>query len=194
MVNNVLSYNLLPALSEKLYLVDVDFLWVNIIFSVILVAIGIFLGKLVKYLVNRGIEKSGIQRTTKKSFIDLLLGVIKWSIYILFFIIALDQLGIPQLTDWLTSILVVVPALVGALLLISMGFALATYLKDLVEESKIEGWETFSKIVFYFLIYIFMVFAFRTALIGYDSQVINILIIILTAIVGIGVTYKEFSR
>jgi len=75
-----------------------------------------------------------------------------------------------------------------------MGFALATYLKDLVEESKIEGWETFSKIVFYFLIYIFMVFAFRTALIGYDSQVINILIIILTAIVGIGVTYKEFSR
>jgi len=80
------------------------------------------------------------------------------------------------------------------LLLISMGFALATYLKDLVEESKIEGWETFSKIVFYFLIYIFMVFAFRTALIGYDSQVINILIIILTAIVGIGVTYKEFSR
>ena len=194
MINKVVIYNLLSALAEKFSLGNVDFLLINLIFAVLLILLGIFLGKLAKYLVKRGIERSGIERTKQKSFVELLLSVIKWSIYILFFIIALDQMRIPQLTNWLTSILVVVPALVGALILVGTGFALATYLKDLIEDSKIEGWEIFSKLIFYFLLYIFMVFAFKTALIGQDEQVVNVLVVIITTILGIGIAYREFRR
>ncbi len=190
----MITLSLLSALSEKFYVGDINIFIINLVFAIILILFGIFLGKFIKFALRKGIDKSGVTRTAKRSFIELLLSVIKWSIYILFFILALDQIGIPQLTNWITSTLVVVPALVGALLLISIGFAIATYLKDLTEESKIEGWEVLSKLFYYFIIYVFMIFALKTALISQDKNVVNVLIVIFTAIITTGLVFWNIKQ
>jgi len=190
----MIALSLLSVLSDKFAIGDINLFLINLVIAIILLGIGIFLGKFVKFVFKKTLEKSGVERTTKKSFIELFLTVIKWSIYLLFLSLALDQLGIPQLTKWLTSILVVIPAIVGALLLISLGFGIAVYLKSLVEESEIEGWKILANIMFYFSIYIFSIFAIKTALISQDKSTVNMIVLILTAIITAAIAYYHVKK
>lgn len=163
----------------------VDSLLRNIIVAAILLAAGIGLGLLVKYILNKIVKRAEFN-PSQKSFVSLFISLVKWSIFILFLNFALIQLGIPQFTAWLTSILVVIPAVVGALVLIGMGFAVASYLKEVVEDSRISGWHILSQILFIFVNYVFAVFAFKTALISFDKAVVNYLLLILTAALALG--------
>ena len=185
----MIIYSLASILQGKLGIMDFNLFLVNLIFAVILLLVGLALGWLIKSILSRIIEKAEIEKTASKNFIHLFLTVIKWSIYLLFVSLALDQLGIPELTNWLSSFLVVIPAFVGALILIVIGFAIAVYLRDLIESSKILSWNILSMIIFYFVLYTFLMFALKTALIGQDKNTVNIIIIILTAVVSIGVVY-----
>ena len=166
----------------------------NIIFSVVIMAVGIVLGIIIGYWLKRFLEKARIEKSAKYSFFVLFIAVIKWSIFLLFLSWALKELEVPQFTSWLTEILVVIPALTGALILITAGFAIASYLKGLIEDSKVEGWKILSKIFFMFILYVFMVFAFKTALISFDTKTVNILLIILTAVVSGGIVFWYFRK
>ena len=180
----MINLGLISVLTDKLAITDMDVFLMDLIIAAILVFIGIVVGNFSKFILKKLIEHSTMQKVAKKSFIELFLTAVKWSLYVLFIAMALDQLGIPKLTDWLTAILVVIPAFVGAILLISIGFGVAMYLKDIVEESNIIGNKVLSMILFYFILYVFLVFALRTALIGQDKQTVNIIIIIFTAIIS----------
>ena len=151
----------------------------NIVIAFILLAAGIVLGLLVKHILNRIVDRAKFS-ASHKSFVSLFISVVKWSIYILFLNFALVQLGIPQFTVWLTSILVVIPAIVGALVLIGAGFAVASYLKEIIEDSRVSGWEILSEILFIFVNFIFIIFAFKTALISLDKTIVNYLLLIIT--------------
>jgi len=166
---------------------------VNLLIAVVLIVVGIFLGKLVKFILRKGLEKIDIT-IVKPSFIKLFLVVVKWSIYILFIDIALMQLGVPAFTNWLTTILGVIPALTGALIILSVGFAIAIYLKKTIVESKVEGWQNLSQIFFYFIIYIFMIFAFKTALLSLqDKFLTNALAITFTVLGGFALLIYYFK-
>ena len=157
----------------------------NLLIAVIIVIVGIFLGKIVKFALRKGFERLKVDKIAKPSFFDLFLVVVKWSIYILFIDLALIQLGIPEITGWLTTILGVIPALTGALIIISAGFAIAVYLRKVISESKIEGWQILSQIFFFFVVYLFMIFAFRTALISLNDRLLtNALLVVFTALGG----------
>ncbi len=167
----------------------------NLLIAVIIFIVGVFLGKIVKFLLRKGLEKLKVSKIVKPSFLDLFLVIVKWSVYILFINFALIQLSIPEFTWWLTTILGVIPALTGALIIISAGFAIATYLRNIISESKIEGWQILSQIFFFFIVYIFMIFAFRTALISLsDSFLVNILLAIFTTLGGIAMIAYYFKE
>ena len=166
----------------------------NLLIAIAIVIAGIFLGKIVKFLLRKGLEKLKASRVVKQSFLDLFLVIAKWSVYILLINLALIQIGIPEFTGWLTTILGVIPALTGALIIISAGFAIATYLRNIISESKIEGWQILSQIFFFFIVYIFMIFAFRTALISLsDRFLVNILLAVFTTLGGIALLIYYFK-
>jgi len=167
---------------------------VRIIFAAILIFIGVILGKFVRKATTKLLRQIKIKERAGGSFFNLLVWVIQVSIYILFFNLALAQLNIPALTNWLISVLIIIPACVGALILIGLGFAVAVYLRGIVEDSDVIGWRVLSMILFYFVIYISIIYAFKSALISIDAQVSNSIIIILTAIVGAGVAYYHVSN
>jgi hypothetical protein len=177
-----------------LNLESLDVFIVNFIIAVILFGVGIILGRFVTRILRKSAERTRVESTLRKSFVELFITVIRWSIYIIFINLALAQLNIPQLTDWLISVLVVIPALTGALLIIGAGFAVGQYLKEIIKESKIEGWDTLSMILFYFVMYIFLVFAIKTALIKQDKNIVNIIILILTGVVSAAVAYWHVSK
>lgn len=184
----------LRILGEKFQIQDFNLFFVNLALAIILLVFGFVLGRFVKYVLKKAIYQANLDRTIRASFIDLFLTVIKWAIYVLFVNLALIQVGIPQFTEWITSILVVIPALVGALILIAIGFAIAVYLREVIEESQILGWKTLSKIFFYFVIYVFMIFAIKTALLSQSKELVNTLVIVLTAIIAAGVTYWHIKK
>ena len=180
----------LSALTGKLKIPDLNVFLVNLILAAAILIAGIILGKLVRFLIKKAIEGSEIEKEVRRSFIQLFLTSIKWAIYLLFFDLALIQLEVADFTGWITSILVVFPALVGALILIAIGFTIGAYLKGIIKESKIENWEILGNLLFYFVLYIFSIFALKTALISQDKSTVNIIIIILTGAAATSIAYK----
>ncbi len=163
----------------------------NLLFEIFL-AIGILLfgilfGNLISHLLLKIVKAVNINKKIPNSFIKLIITVIRWSIYITFLIISLTKFSVPILGDFITRILVVIPALTGALILISIGFAIAIYLKRIIKDSEIVEWKTLSTYIYYFVLYVFGVYALNLALISIDSLFKNILITLLTTIVGVSV-------
>jgi len=166
--------------------------------ALVIIILGILLGKIISLGLKKISQKLELNKYVRGSFIDLFLVVIKWSIYIIFINIGLNQLGIPTLTNFFTNILIVIPAFIGALALLAIGFAIAVYLRGVIEDSEITGWDLLSKMIFYFVLYIFGIYSIKLALISFDETMTNYLILILTAVITAVVGYlfvkKEIKR
>ena len=173
---------------------NIDQIIVNSILAIILLGVGILLGKFLEKILKRAVERTSIEREIKPSFVNLFISVIKWSIYVIFVNLALTQFHIPALTDWLVSALVIIPALTGAIVLIWVGFAIASYLERAIEESRIHGWEVLSKVFFYFVLYLFLFFAIKMAFVGQDRDFVNTILIIFTVIVGAAVAWWNVRK
>lgn len=167
---------------------------VQIIVSAIILVLGVLIGKFVSIMLRRALERARITHTNGYGFLKRLLIVIEWSIYVLFLSLALKVLGIPKFSDWLSSVLLVIPALVGGLLIITIGFAISNYLGTAILESKLHDKETLAKIFYFFVLGVFMVFAFKTALISLNEWTANITVVILTAIVSLVVAYCKIRE
>ncbi len=174
---------------HSFFSVNLNEFLVRLFVAICLILIGIFLGRIIAFGLKRLAEKIKLEKNIRPSFIKLIIAVIKWAIYIIFIDLALIELPIPQLTELITKVLVVIPALVGSLLLIATGFAIAIYLREVVEDSEITGWRVLSLYLYYFILYVFGVYALKIALISLDEFVSNILIILLTAIIGVSIAY-----
>lgn len=181
-------YGILASL-KNLPLIKNNEVFFNILAGILIIVLGIIIAQVVIVALRKFIKRNGVDKLIHKSAIHLFSTVIRWSIYILFLNLALIKLNIPELNNWLIPILALIPALVGSLILIAMGFLLALYLRDIIEDSKIEEAKILSKIVFYFIIYVFVIFAFKTIMINQDKTTTNIIIIILSSISAAGIAF-----
>jgi len=169
--------------------VDVNSLILQILFAIFLLIVGILLGKIIKYGLKKASDRLEIHKKVKESFIDLFLTVVKWSIYIIFLNIALFQLPFVALTGTVSTVLVVIPAFVTSLVLIAFGFGLAIYLRNIIEESEMTGWKILSQYFFYFILYVFGIYALKISLVSLDELTTNIILITMTIIAGVTVAY-----
>jgi hypothetical protein len=172
-----------------LEIIENNMVFFNILIGILIIVLGIVVAQIFTSILRKFIKRNGVDKLVHKSALHLFSTVIRWSIYILFLNLALMKLNLPELTGWLVPILSMIPALVGALILIAAGFFMALYLRDIIEDSRIEEAKILSRIIFYFIIYVFVIFAFKTAMINQDKSTINIIIIILTAISAAGITF-----
>jgi len=179
---------------EELFLKIGGSFLLEIFLAVIILLIGIFLGKFVAYILSKIVKTADIEKEIRPSFLKLIITVIKWSIYIIFVNLALSQFSIPQISGLVTKVLVVIPALTAALVLIGIGFAIAIYLREVVEDSEVTEWKTLSIYIYYFVLYIFGVYALNLALISIDSLFRNILVVLLTAIIGVSVAFVSVKK
>jgi len=181
-------------LLEDLLSIDYNSFITNLVFAAIIVIIGFLLGTAINFLLKKLAKKAELDRGRGYNFIRLGITVITWSIYLLFLNFALIQLNIPTLTNWLSSILLIIPALTGALILLVVGFAIATYLRGVIEESRIPEYKTLASIFWHFVLYVFSIFALKTALISLEGRIVNYLILILTFLIGGAVAYSTIKK
>ncbi len=166
----------------------------DILFAIVLLFLGIFLGKFVGYFLSRIVKATDIEKEVRPSFVRLIITVIKWSIYIVFVNFALDQFSIEGLSNVITNVLVVVPALTVALVLIGIGSIVAIYLREVIEDSEITGWKMLSEYIYYFVLYVFGVYSINLALISIDSLIRNILIVVLTVIISGTIAFSKIKN
>ena len=174
--------------------IDIDRLILGGIISVAIIIFGIFLGKIVTIGLKRLSEKLELDKKIRGSFIDLFVVIIRWSIYIVFLSFGLNQLEIPSLTNFFTSVLITIPALAGALILIILGFIIAYYLREVIKNSEITGGKLISKVIFYFILYIFGVYTIKKALISLSEATTNWIIIILTAVMSTAIAFVVVKK
>lgn len=177
------------ALYDILEEITLDELILRGFFALGIIIIGILIGKIIDFLLRKISEKIDLNKHMKASFIDLTLLVIRWSIYIIAINLAIKQIGIPAVTDYLSVFLIAIPAFVGGLLLIILGFALAFYLKKVIKSYESEGWEFVSQLVFYFVLTIFGIYSLRVALEPITEAARNSIIIIAVTIGLAGAMY-----
>lgn len=121
----------------------------RLIGAVVVLLIGLFVGRLVATLVTKGLRMVRFDQIADRAEIDDFLrnaGVqmdpaavvgelAKWFVYIVFFQIAASTLGIPELTAILNQILAFIPRIVVALAILLIGALAANFLSGLVRGS-----------------------------------------------------------
>lgn len=163
---------------------------VNGVIALALIFVGAIIGRIANSILKNALDRARIEKTNAYNFFNFLIVVIKWGVYILFLSLAIKVLNVPQFTGWITDVLIIIPAVIGGLIIIVAGFAIAVYLRKIIEESKVESFEILSSIIFYFIIYVSLVFALKTALIPLDSTTVNIIVIVLTGVVAAGAVFR----
>lgn len=189
--STILAINPLPW---KNLGITINQLLVNLVIAAVIFFLGIVLGKVIEKILQKIFDKNKLSKKVKYSFIDLFITIVKWSIYILFLDLALIRLQIPALTSWLTSILGMVPAFTASLLLLSAGFGIAAYLKDVILESEIKDGEILATILFYFILYVFAVFAAKTVFFQFEKTFVNNLIIVISGVTATAIIYSHIKN
>ncbi|MCX6815969.1 MAG: hypothetical protein NT120_03900 [Candidatus Aenigmarchaeota archaeon] len=170
----------------------VDFL-PSLISAVILLVIGLVVGKVVGRVVKEVLEKVKVDyyvHETHKpiySFSSIFAVITRWWIYLAFISAALsrDVLGVTQLALWIAEITNFIPKIIGASLILVVGYALGEYIKSHIKKTQTLWGAMVGKILFFFIIYVSI--ALALPILGLSSTLINNILLIIIASMGLGI-------
>jgi hydrogenase maturation factor len=103
---------------------------------------------------------------------------------------AILQVQFIGLTRVISDALIVIPALVGAIVLISIGFAIAVYLREIIEDAEVTDWRVLSMYLYYFILFVSGVYALNLALISIPFSIRGWILVVASVIISIAVGYK----
>jgi len=166
-----------------------SYLIYNLLPAVIILLIGWIVGKVLGKVTKELLKKVKADRYFKfgRGFeISNIFGlIVSWIFYLVFIQAAVSVLGIPTLEIFVGEILDFIPGLLGAMIVILVGYILAKYVQGQVIATKAEYSEFIGKVIFFFTIIIAISLALPFVKI--DPSLINNIILILVGSVGIGI-------
>lgn len=148
--------------------------------------IGLVVGRVIKELLRRLKVDEYVARGKRPVFrlSDIFSVIATWSIYLVFIQAAVDTLGIVALSLFLQGILAFIPGLIKAIMVVIVGYALAEYVRQNVEASKVTYSGLVGRVLFFLTIYIAI--AMALPLVGIDPFLVNALLLVIAGSVGIG--------
>lgn len=167
--------NFLPRLGGAIVLLIIG--WV----------IGSLIGKAIKKIILRyKIDERIIKKGKIFKISEIFPLIISWLIYLVFIQIALseDVLGIAILAEIVKKIVSFIPSLLEGVLIVVVGYILAEYIKEHVEKSKMIYSEIVANVLFFFVIYVSI--ALALPLWGIDPYLVNNILLVIIASIGIG--------
>jgi len=170
----------------------IDFL-PNLVGAIILLVIGLVVGKVVGRVVKEVLEKIKIDyyvSETHKPVVQLsnLFSVVaRWWIYLAFIAAALSRevLGITQLAIWISTIEAFIPKIIGASLILVVGYALGEYIKGHIKKTNTLWGVMTGKVLFFFILYVSI--ALALPILGISASLINNILLIIIGAVGLGI-------
>lgn len=150
----------------------------NIFWAFVIFALGLALGHWVQVLARKAFEilkledlskTIGVGKFLKKMEVeaklqDLISGALRWIVVLIFFISALDILGLSSISQVLLSILSYVPSVVAALFVFFLGYFVASFVEKLVKGAIASLDKDLAKPLSIFARWLILVIAFFAAL------------------------------
>jgi len=166
--------NFLPNLAAAIVLLIIG--WV----------VGLVVGKVTKEVMSRLKVDKYVAGGKKPVFslTDILSVVFRWAIYLVFIQAAVEAIGVTVLVAFLSSILGFIPKLIKAILVVLAGYAIAEYVRQQVETSKVAYSDLVAKLLFFLIVYIAI--AMALPLMGVDPFIVNAVLLVLVGSVGLG--------
>jgi hypothetical protein len=170
----------------------VDFL-PSLVSAIVLLIIGLVVGKIVGRVVGEVLTKLKVDyyvSETHKPVVhigNLFAVVSRWWIYLAFISAALsrDVLGITQLAIWVAEINSFIPKIIGASLILVVGYALGEYIKGHIKRTNTLWGTLVAKILFFFVIYVSI--ALALPVLGISATLVNNILLVIIGSVGLGV-------
>lgn len=171
-------------------------LWGSFLLSLPLIAaaivtliVGFIVGKVVGWVVHKILLRAKVDEYIEGPKPALRLSHIfsvlaKWIIYLVFIQQAAFFLNITIITNFIQSAIGFLFGLIEAALIIIIGYSLASYIKERLITTKTVYSEVVGNILFFLLVYLSI--AMALPFVGIDATLVNWILLILIASVGIG--------
>jgi len=164
----------------------------NLVAAIILLVIGLVVGKVVGRVVKEVLERVKLDyyvtETHKPSIsVSNLFAVIaKWWIYLGFITAALSRevLGVTALSIWIAEINAFIPRIIGAAVIMVVGFVLAEYIKSHLKKTNSLYGILVGKVLFFFVLYVSI--ALALPMLGISAALVNNILLVIIASVGLG--------
>ncbi|MBI2971302.1 MAG: hypothetical protein HYY37_02695 [Candidatus Aenigmarchaeota archaeon] len=163
----------------------------NLVGGVILLVIGLVIGKVVGRVVHELLDRVRldyyVSETQKPvySLAAMFSMIVRWWIYIAFITAAVAVLQVEQLTLWMSDVRRFVPNVIGAAVIMVVGYVLAEYIKSHLQKAQ-KLWATVvGKTLFFFVLYVSIALALET--LGITASLVNNVLVVVIASVGLGV-------
>ena len=165
----------------------------NLVAAIILLIIGLVVGKIVGRVVREILARIKldyyITETHKPpiSFSELFAVIVRWWIYLAFIMAALSQevLGVPALAAWMSQVTAFIPNIIGAALIIIVGYILGEYILGQFKKPGRGFGILVGKLLFFFIVYVAV--ALALPILGINATLVNF--IMLTIIVSAGLAF-----
>lgn len=184
----------------------------NFIPAIIVLLIGFFVAKLARKLLQKGLEKAGVDKLGEKlneidmvkkmgeiKFSSLIPTIIYYYILLMFITISTTLMGIKALSDMIACVMILIPKLIVAAIMTFAGIMIADTLKNAVinicKSLKIESGKLLGSIVFSFFLIIVVIAALKQA--GIETSLLessfNLIIggVIFAFAIGYGMASKD---
>ena len=165
----------------------------NLISAIVLLAIGLVLGKVFGRIVKEVLEKIKLDyyvTETEKPSISisgLFSMVTRWWIYLAFITAALSKevLGIPELASWVGNVTNFVPNIIGAAIVVVVGYILSEFMRGQLKKTGKIYASIVAKILFFFVMYVSIAIALQ--ILGLSTVLVNSILLVIVASFGLGV-------
>jgi len=165
----------------------------NVVSAIILLVIGLIVGKVVGKIVKEVLVKLKIDQYVtegKKQVISIsnIFAIIaRWWIYLAFIAAALseDILGVPTIANWMNSIVGFIPNVVGAALIIIVGYILGEFINDQIKKTGTVYGSIVGKITMFFVVYVAV--AMALPILGISAALVNSILLVIIGSLGLGV-------
>jgi len=164
----------------------------NVISAIILLVIGLVVGKIAGRVTKEVVVRSRVEkyitegRKLPVSLADILSVIVRWWIYLAFITAALSRevLGIPTLAEWIARINAFIPNVVGAVVIMVVGYAIGEYIRQQIERSATLHAGIVARVVYFFILYVAV--AMALPVLGIPATLVNAILLAIVGSISLG--------
>ena len=165
----------------------------NVISAIILLVVGLIVGKIVGRVLKEVLIRIKLDRYLlgeKKipiSITNILVVIVKWWIYLAFITAAVSKeiLGVETLANWMATINNFIPNVVGAALVVIVGYVIGEYIKDQINKTKTVYANMVGKVMFFLIMYVSV--AIALPILGIPATLVNNILLVIIGSLGLGI-------
>lgn len=187
-----MTWELIEPLTLPLetFLSSVILFFPNLVAAVILLGVGWVVGEIVgrvaKGLMLRfKVDHYIARRRPMLKLSDIFPIIFEWTIYLVFIQASVQALGVTALVQFVQMIISFIPGLIGAVIVVIVGYIFAEYVRNEVEKSRIAYSDIMSKMLFWLIVYVAI--AIALPLVGIDATLVNNILLIIVGSFGAGI-------